>query len=99
MIMFISLYIITILCYTCLYCYSNIMQKMHITLLITYPRNELYDYVSIMHIICMYIITIIHVECGDIIKWYIRWTSSSNLISTHSAKENGCHPFFSVSSP
>ena len=33
--------------------------------------NELYDYVSFMHIICMFIITIIHVECGDIFKWYI----------------------------
>ena len=33
---------------------------MHITLMITYPRNELYDYVSSMQIICMYIITIVY---------------------------------------
>ena len=34
-------------------------------------RNDLYDYVSIMHIICMHIITIIHVEYGDVFQWYI----------------------------
>ena len=28
----------------------------HCQLMITYPRNKLYDYVIIMHIICMFII-------------------------------------------
>ena len=39
---------------------------MHITLTANISHIELHDYVSIMHTICMYLVTIIHVEYGDI---------------------------------